>query len=109
MFFDLWRGVGDIQKLQSSETGEGHFDCCLDKAEWSLESGVELNSLVEVVGHFLHQLENTFTETNSIFDGDRCIFLHHDLLRAEDVCEEVGNHGLTASEEFVAQEPHELS
>lgn len=81
----------------------------MDKIEWGLESGVELNSLVEVVGHLLHHLENTFAEADSIFDGDCCIVLHHDLLRAKDVCHEVSNHGLAASKELVAQEPHELS
>ena len=61
------------------------------------------------MGHLLHHLENTFAETDSIFDGNCCVVLHHDLLRAKDVCHEVGNHGLAASKELVAQEPHELS
>ena len=68
-----------------------------------------MNSLVEVVGHLLHHLENTFAETDSIFDGNCCVVLHHDLLRAKDVCHEVGNHGLAATKKLVAQEPHELS
>lgn len=94
--------------LDDPEARIGDLDGELSEAQRCLHPGIKLDSLVSVIGHLSHKLEDALTQAHLVVERSHLVVEKNNFIRTHDILDEILDHRALVIQELIVEKPHEL-
>lgn len=86
----------------------GDLDGELSEAQRCLHPGIELDSLVSIIGHLSHKLEDALAQAHLVVERSRLVVKKNNFISTYDILNEILDRRALVIQKLIVEEPHEL-